>query len=47
MKRISAYCLLFTFLLSLIGLNGCNTVAGVGKDLEQAGKTIKENAEEE
>jgi predicted small secreted protein len=47
MKQISAYCLLFVFLLSLLGLNGCNTIAGVGKDLERAGKTIKENAEEE
>jgi predicted small secreted protein len=31
-------------LLALLVLAGCNTVAGVGQDLSQAGQTIEEEA---
>lgn len=32
---------------SLVALSGCNTTAGMGKDLEAAGEAINEEAEEE
>ncbi|MBK1733582.1 entericidin A/B family lipoprotein [Thiococcus pfennigii] len=42
--------LIFLFLLSMTlvaGLAACNTISGVGKDLEAAGSGIEEAAEEE
>jgi predicted small secreted protein len=40
-----------TFILTLAvlagaGLAGCNTMEGVGEDMEQAGEAIEEEAEE-
>lgn len=46
--RISSVsnCLLLLMLLVLtFGLGGCNTVAGVGEDLEAAGSGLEESAE--
>ncbi|MBD3266340.1 entericidin A/B family lipoprotein [bacterium] len=40
-QRISTFCLLF-FLL--IGLLGCNTIAGAGKDIEAAGEALEQSA---
>ncbi len=35
------------FLVSTIAiLTGCNTVAGAGKDIEQGGKAVKDEANE-
>ncbi len=31
-------------LLASLALSGCNTLAGVGKDLEKAGEAIQESA---
>ncbi|MEZ4485494.1 MAG: entericidin A/B family lipoprotein [Syntrophotaleaceae bacterium] len=31
-------------LLTCLALSGCNTLAGVGKDLEKAGEAIQESA---
>ncbi|MCB2053047.1 MAG: entericidin A/B family lipoprotein [Geminicoccaceae bacterium] len=38
--------LLVGLLLAGIGLSGCNTVSGAGKDLEAAGDTISDTAED-
>ena len=32
--------------LSLVGLAGCNTVEGVGKDVQEVGEEIEEEAED-
>lgn len=37
---------LFALLFALPILAGCNTIAGVGKDVEAAGKVVKETAED-
>jgi entericidin B len=47
-KRIIAPLLAALFFISLSGtLAGCNTVAGVGQDVEQGGKAIKDEAREQ
>ena len=33
--------------LASISLTGCNTTAGIGKDIEAAGDALEEKAEEE
>jgi predicted small secreted protein len=46
-KRIFAPLLAALFFISLFGtLAGCNTMAGVGQDVEQGGKAIKDEARE-
>jgi len=42
---VSNYWLLLLLLPLIIGLGGCNTVAGVGEDLEAAGGGLEESAE--
>ena len=44
MKRLTALMLLA--LLSMSTLTACNTVAGVGKDVEGAGDKIEDKAED-
>ena len=44
MKRLIALMLLATF--SMGTLTACNTVAGVGKDVESAGDKIEDKAED-
>ena len=47
-KRLIAPLLATLFFASLFGtLVGCNTVAGAGKDIEQGGKAIKDEAKEQ
>ena len=47
-KRIFAPLLAALFFIGLFGtLAGCNTVAGVGQDVEQGGKAIKDEAREQ
>ena len=47
-KRIFAPLLAALFLVSFFGtLAGCNTVEGAGKDIEQGGKAIKNEAREQ
>jgi predicted small secreted protein len=46
-KRIFASLLAALFFVSFYGaLAGCNTMAGVGQDVEQGGKAIKDEARE-
>ncbi|MND06796.1 entericidin B membrane lipoprotein [compost metagenome] len=46
-KRIFALLLTTLFLVSATAaLTGCNTVEGAGKDIEQGGKAIKDEANE-
>ena len=37
--------LMLTLLMAL-GLAGCNTIAGMGEDVEEAGESIEEEAED-
>jgi len=47
-KRILSPLLAAVFLASLFGtLAGCNTVEGAGKDIEQGGRAIKNEAREQ
>jgi len=46
-KRIFVPILAALFLASVFGsIAGCNTMEGAGKDIEQGGKTIKDEANE-
>ncbi len=46
-KRILAPLMAALFLVSLFAtLTGCNTVEGMGKDIEKGGKAIKNEARE-
>ena len=46
-RRIVVPLMATLFLVSLLGnLAGCNTVEGAGKDIQQGGKAIKEEAKE-
>ncbi len=46
-KRVFAPLLAALFLVSFFGtLAGCNTMAGIGQDVEQGGKAIKDEARE-
>lgn len=47
-KRIFSALLASVFLAGFLGtLAGCNTVEGAGKDIEQGGKAIKNEAREQ
>jgi predicted small secreted protein len=47
-SRILATLLATLFLTGAIGtLSGCNTIEGAGKDIEQGGKAVKEEAREQ
>ena len=47
-KRIFAPLLAALFFVSFFGaLAGCNTVEGAGKDIEQGGRAIKNEAREQ
>ncbi|QAU34739.1 entericidin A/B family lipoprotein [Janthinobacterium sp. 17J80-10] len=35
---------IFVFLLSVVLLNACNTIEGVGKDVKKAGSVVEEAA---
>jgi predicted small secreted protein len=37
--------MLAAILLALMGLAGCNTVEGVGKDIERGGEQLQDSAE--
>lgn len=48
LTKLSAATLVLVFIsTSLFALTGCNTTAGVGKDMEAAGEAIHEEAEEQ
>jgi entericidin A len=38
--------LILLALLSALALSGCNTIAGVGKDVKKAGEVVQETAED-
>lgn len=44
MKRLSALLLLAMFSMSV--LSGCNTMAGLGKDVEKVGDKVEDKAED-
>ena len=48
MIRKIVYCLLAVLFVPVVAapLAGCNTVEGVGKDIERGGREIKEEARE-
>ena len=47
-KRIFAPLLAALFFVSFFGtFTGCNTMAGAGQDIEQGGKAIKDEANEQ
>jgi entericidin B len=47
-RRIVVPLLATLFLASVFGaLGGCNTVEGAGKDIQQGGKAIKDEAKEQ
>jgi predicted small secreted protein len=47
-KRILSPLLAALFVVGFFGsLSGCNTVEGAGKDIEQGGKAIKNEAREQ
>jgi entericidin B len=47
-KRFIASLMATVFLASIFGLlAGCNTVEGAGKDIEQGGRAIKNEAREQ
>jgi len=39
--------LFFGLIFSIASMSGCNTMEGMGEDLEEAGEAIEEEAEEE
>jgi predicted small secreted protein len=46
-RTILAYLLVaFVTLSSIASLSGCNTMEGAGKDVQQGGKAIKDEANE-
>ncbi|MBS3959898.1 MAG: entericidin A/B family lipoprotein [Xanthomonadaceae bacterium] len=38
--------LLALAVLALLGLAGCNTISGIGKDMQKAGEVVTREAEE-
>jgi predicted small secreted protein len=47
-RRVFVSLLATLFLAGVIGpLSGCNTMEGAGKDIEQGGKAIKDEAKEQ
>ena len=38
--------LILIALLAAFALSGCNTIAGIGKDVKKAGEVVSETAEE-
>ena len=46
MKRVVLMLVALTFATPMF-LTGCNTVQGAGKDIESAGKAVKEEAREQ
>lgn len=45
MKQFAKVILITALSLSVMNLAGCGTMAGVGKDIKSAGKTIEDSAE--
>lgn len=45
MKALSAKAILILLLATLIGVAGCNTMAGFGKDLQKVGDKIEDKAD--
>ena len=46
-KRLAALLLMLGSVLTTLALTGCNTVEGVGRDIEAAGDAIADEADEE
>ena len=46
-KRLLAFLMLLGSVLTTAALTGCNTIEGVGRDVEAAGDAIADEAEDE
>jgi predicted small secreted protein len=46
LRRPTAALLAPALLIALLGLSACNTMEGLGQDMEQAGQEIEEEAQE-
>jgi len=46
-KRIVTLFLVLGFVLTTVALAGCNTIEGIGRDVERAGDAIADEADEE
>ncbi len=44
-KLTRILCCIFALALLLLGLSGCNTWAGLGKDIQRAGEAIEDSAD--
>ena len=45
MRKLFAAFLLGAFALGLVGVSGCNTMAGAGKDVQRGGQKLENSAE--
>ena len=45
MEAIMKRTAVFTLMVWAIALSGCNTMKGIGKDVEKAGETIQKKAD--
>jgi|GEM_PF-492092 len=45
-KTSATFLILVVMATTLVAVTGCNTTAGMGKDIEAAGEAINEEAEE-
>jgi predicted small secreted protein len=46
MTRARSFQLVLLSLIAAFALSGCNTVAGIGKDVKKAGEVVSETAED-
>ena len=46
-ERFLTFTALIAFALCTVGIVGCNTMEGAGKDIEEAGEAIQEGAEDD
>ena len=45
MRKLLSAVLLGTFVAGLLGMAGCNTMAGAGKDVQRGGAKLEDSAE--
>lgn len=43
-RKVTLVAATFTLTVFVFGITGCNTVAGVGKDIERAGTVVQDAA---
>jgi predicted small secreted protein len=45
MRKLLSAVLLGTFVAGLLGMAGCNTMAGAGKDVQRGGQKLEDSAD--